>query len=241
MQDRERNSLDKYLEEIGREELLTPSEERELAGRIRHGDSKAVDRLITANLRFVVSVARQYRNKGLDMQDLVSEGNVGLLKAAEKFDADRGVRFVSYAQPFVRKCMEQAIEEQAGLYRIPKNEVTREEKKRSMPLSADAPLGGRENVNLLSFIENPDAPLADTMLADAGMTDEIKKLLCVLDEREKEVITLFFGIGYAKCTFAEIAEKMELKRERVRQIRNKAIRKMARNTDNEALKAYFGR
>lgn len=240
MLDRDRNSLDKYLEEIGRESLLTESEERELSERIRRGDSKAIESLTTANLRFVVSVARQYQNKGLDIQDLVSEGNIGLIKAAEKYDASQGARFVSYALPFVRKCMERAIEEQVGLYRVPRNESTAAEKKRSRAVSADAPLGGRENINLLHLIENPDAPQADSIVNELVMTEELQQLLDVLNEREREVITMFFGIGRDKLTFVEIGEKMGLKRERVRQIRNKAVRKISRRADSEILSSLLG-
>lgn len=239
MLDKEKNSLDRYLEEIGGETLLTQEEERDLSERIRRGDNKAVERLITANLRFVVSVARHYQNKGLDVQDLVSEGNIGLIRAAERFDAGRGTRFVSYAVPFVRKCMEQAIEEQVGLYRVPKGEKTKADERRSWGVSADAPLGGRDNVNLLSVIENKDVPEADALVDKRVIKEDIGRLFDALDMREREVVTLFFGMEGEKMTFAEIGEKMGLKRERVRQIRDKAMRKILRNTDNAAVKAYL--
>lgn len=241
MLDKEKNSLDRYMEEIGGETLLTHDEEKELSERIRRGDSKAIEKLITANLRFVVSVANQYKNKGLDVQDLVSEGNIGLIRAAERFDAERGTRFVSYAVPFVRKCMEQAIEEQVGLYRVPKGEKTKADVKRSKGISADAPLGGRDNVNLLSLIENTDVPEADVLADEYVIMKEIERLFGVLDERECEIVKLFFGIGGEKLTFAEIGAKLGLKRERVRQVRDKAMRKILRHTDNAAVKAYLER
>jgi len=241
MLDKEKNSLDRYIEEIGSETLLTQEEEKDLSERIRRGDSKAIEKLITANLRFVVSVANQYKNKGLDVQDLVSEGNIGLIRAAERFDAERGTRFVSYAVPFVRKCMERAIEEQVGLYRVPKVEKTKDDVKRSKGISADAPLGGRDNVNLLSLIENTDVLEADVLADEHMIMKEIERLFGVLDERECEIINLFFGIGGEKLTFAEIGSKLGLKRERVRQVRDKAMRKILRHTDNVAVKAYLER
>lgn len=240
MQEKEKNSLNKYIEEIGREVRLTEAEEKELAGRIGKGDEKALEQLARANLRFVVSMARKYQNRGIDMEDLVSEGNIGLMRAAARFDAKRGVRFVSYAAPFVRKCMEQAVEEQAGLYRVPKNEGTTAERKRSKALSADAPLGGRENVNLLSLIENPDAPQADSAADRSVMTKEAGRLLSTLNEREREVLVLFFGINGEKQTFAEIGERMGLKRERVRQIRDKALRKISRKAGNGMQELLIG-
>lgn len=240
MLEKDKTSLDKYLEDIGKEELLTEAEERELSERIKRGDRRAVEKLTTANLRFVVAMARQYKNKGVDMQDLVSEGNIGLMRAAERFDAGQGARFVSYAVPFVRKCMERAIDEQAGLCRVPNNNEGTTEKKRSRTLSADAPLGGRENVSLLHIIENPNAPQADAHVNSMVMTEELNRLLSVLNEREKEVLILFFGIGDDKLTFAEIGKRLGLKRERVRQIRDKAVRKISHGTDSEVLQSLLG-
>lgn len=239
MLDKEKNSLDRYLKDIEGETLLTQNEEQSLAERIRRGDREAVERLITANLRVVIATAHHYQNKGMDVQDLVSEGNIGLIRAAEKFDAGRGTRFVSYAVPFIRKCMEKAIEEQSGLYRIPKGETTKDGIRKSKGISADAPLGGRDNVNLLSLIENPDAPKADVLVDESVVREELACMLEILDEREREVLVLFFGMNGSKLTFAEIGEKMGLKRERVRQVRDKAIRKILRHTGNAAIKAYF--
>lgn len=241
MLDKDRNSLDKYLDEIGREKPLTDAEERELAVRIGGGDSRAVERLTKANLRFVVSVARKYQKMGVDMSDLISEGNLGLMKAASQYDGRSGVRFVSYASPIVHKFIERAVEEQGALYRVPKKEETKAEKKRSHPLSADAPLGGRENVNLLSVIENTDVMPADSVLDVDAAAQGIESVLAVLDGREREVMTLFFGIGGMKMTFAEIGERMGLKRERVRQIRDKALRKMSRAKNGAVLKSLMGR
>lgn len=239
MMDRDMNSLDKYLEEIKREQLLTEEEEQSLAKRVQAGDRRALEKLTTANLRLVVSVARMYQNSGVAMEDLVSEGNIGLMRAAERYEASRGSRFASYAVPIVRKCIERAVEEQGALYRIPKGETTPADKKRSKALSADAPLGGRENVNLLSLIANPDSPDADGGVNATVLNDEMARLLAMLDERERMVITLFFGIGREKMTFAEIGSEMGLKRERVRQIRDKAVRKISRSSDS-LLKSYRG-
>lgn len=237
MTDRDSTSLDKYMDEIRKEQLLTEAEERTLAERVQAGDRQALDRLTTANLRLVVSVARAYQNSGVDMEDLVSEGNIGLMHAAGRYDASRGSRFASYAVPIVRKYIERAIEEQGALYRIPKGEASAADKKRSKALSADAPLGGRENVNLLSLIANPDSPDADGGVNATVLNDEMARLLDVLDERERTVVTLFFGIGHEKMTFAEIGQEMGLKRERVRQIRDKAVRKISRAADG-FLKSY---
>ena len=220
MQDNDRNSLDRYIEEICREQVLTADEERELAGRIARGDGKAAEKLVTANLRFVISMANKYRGRGVEVEDLVSEGNIALMNAAAKFDASRS-RFVSYAVPMVRRAMEQAVESQGALYRVPRGEATAAEKRRSRALSVDAPLGGRENINLLSLLVNPNAPEADA--------------LGVLDERERRVVAAVFGIGCERLTMAEAAAEMGLKRERVRQIRDKAVRKLSKQ-----LKAAHG-
>ena len=211
--------FNKYLDEIGKEALLSDQEERELSEKILKGDQRALSKLVEANLRFVVTIARQYRGQGVEMEDLVSEGNMGLMKAAAKFDASKGVRFVNYAV--------KAIAQQSGLYQVPKDvkhdEVARQQ---SMPLSVDAPLGHRANMSLLSVLVNQDAPLADERVHSEVIEDAVEFALGSLDKRESKVINSYFGIGQEHETMAEIAEDLELKRERVRQIRDKAIRKL---------------
>lgn len=234
MQDNDRSSLDRYIEEICREQVLTADEERELAGRIARGDGKAAEKLVTANLRFVISMANKYRGRGVEVEDLVSEGNIALMNAAAKFDASRS-RFVSYAVPMVRRAMEQAVESQGALYRVPRGEATAAEKRRSRALSVDAPLGGRENINLLSLLVNPNAPEADAMFEDSPHGSLLADSLGVLDERERRVVAAVFGIGCERLTMAEAAAEMGLKRERVRQIRDKAVRKLSKQ-----LKAAHG-
>lgn len=234
MQDNDRNSLDRYIEEICREQVLTADEERELAGRIARGDGKAAEKLVTANLRFVISMANKYRGRGVEVEDLVSEGNIALMNAAAKFDASRS-RFVSYAVPMVRRAMEQAVESQGALYRVPRGEATAAEKRRSRALSVDAPLGGRENINLLSLLVNPNAPEADAMFDDSPHGSLLADALGVLYERERRVVAAVFGIGCERLTMAEAAAEMGLKRERVRQIRDKAVRKLSKQ-----LKAAHG-
>ena len=223
----EESSLNKYLDEIGRESLLTAEEERTLAERIKNGDECALNKLVEANLRFVVSIASQYKGKGLQMDDLVSEGNLGLLKAAGKFDATKGTRFVNYAVVHIRQQIEKAISQQIGLYQVPRD-VKDETVARlqSQPLSVDAPLGHRANMSLLSVFVNKDAPQADERVHSETIEEAIEFALGSLDERESRVVNAFFGINQEHETMAEIAEDMELKRERVRQIRDKAIRKL---------------
>ena len=224
--DMEDSALNRYLDEIGKEALLSDQVEKELSEQILKGDTKALSKLVEANLRFVVAVARQYKGKGVAMEDLVSEGNIGLMKAASKFDARKGVRFVNYAVVYVRDAIEKFIDQQAGLYQVPKdvkNEVGRQQ---SMPLSVDAPLGHRTNVSLLSVLVNQDAPLADERIHFEAVEDAVEFALGVLDARETKVVNAFFGIGQERETMAEIAEDMDLKRERVRQIRDKAVRKL---------------
>ena len=204
--------FNKYLDEIGKEALLSDQEERELSEKIRQGDQRALSKLVEANLRFVVTIARQYRGQGVEMEDLVSEGNMGLMKAAAKL---------------------KAIAQQSGLYQVPKDvkhdEVARQQ---SMPLSVDAPLGHRANINLLSVLVNKDAPLADERVHSEVIEDAVEFALGSLDKRESKVINSYFGIGQEHETMAEIAEDMELKRERVRQIRDKAIRKLRKAYKN---------
>ena len=223
----EDSALNRYLDEIGKEALLSDEVEKELSQKIQQGDTKALSKLVEANLRFVVTIARQYKGKGIAMEDLVSEGNIGLMKAASKFDANKGVRFVNYAVVYVRQAIEKFIEQQAGLYQVPKDvkdEVVA--RQQSMPLSVDAPLGHRTNMSLLSILVNQDAPQADERVHSEAIEAAVEYALGRLDERETKVVNSFFGIGQERETMAEIAEDMEVKRERVRQIRDKAVRKL---------------
>lgn len=214
--------LNKYLDEIGREQLLTEEQEARLSARILQGDERALNRLIEANLRFVVVIARQYQGQGLSMEDLVSEGNLGLMKAARKFDATRGLRFVNYAVVFIRQQIEKAVRKESDEQRV---ESTRDGQTRSV----DAPLGSKANVSLLSVLVNADSPQADQRVYNANLEDAIERSLQTLNERETTVINAFFGIGEERQTLAEIAERMSLKRERVRQIRDRAVRRLKKN------------
>ena len=221
----EESGLNRYLDEIGRESLLTADEERDLALKIQQGESKALNRLVEANLRFVVSIANQYKGKGLQMDDLVSEGNIGLMKAATRFDPDRGTRFVNFAVVHIRQQIEKAIAQQTD---PPKGKAS-SRNSGDLPLKAtsvDAPLGHRNNMSLLSVLVNQDAPLADERVHSEAIEEVIEFALGSLDERESRVINAFFGINQEHETMAEIAEDMDLKRERVRQIRDKAVRKL---------------
>jgi RNA polymerase primary sigma factor len=223
----EESALNKYLDEIGRESLLSAEEERELARKTKAGDSRALNKLVEANLRFVVTIATQYKGKGLPMEDLVSEGNMGLMKAASRFDPDKGTRFVNYAVVHIRQQIEKAIAQQAGLYQVPKDVKDQvAARMQSQPLSVDAPLGHRTNMSLLSVLVNQDAPLADERVHSEAIEDAVEFALGSLDARESRVINAFYGIDQEHETMAEIAEDMELKRERVRQIRDKAVRKL---------------
>ena len=223
----EDSGLNKYLDEIGRESLLSAEEERRLSEQIKQGNEHALNRLVEANLRFVVSIANQYKGRGLQMEDLISEGNLGLMKAASKFDASRGTRFVNYAVVHVRQQIEQAIEQQTGLYKVPKDMIhDTAARQQSWPLSMDAPLGHRTNMSLLSVLINKDAPMADERVYSEAIEDAIEQALLTLDERESKVVNAYFGINQEHETMAEIAEDMDLKRERVRQIRDKAVRKL---------------
>ena len=222
------NGLNNYLDEIGRQKLLSDEQERELSERIHQGDQRAISQLVEANLRFVVKLAASYRGRGLDMDDLVSEGNIGLLNAATKFDASRGTRFVNYAVPYVRRQMERAIEQQNGLYKLPKD-ADRQARQNGHPLSVDAPLGSRSSVSLLSVLINQDAPQADERVYSEAIEHAVEFALQSLSERETQVINRFFGIDREHETMAEIAEDLDLKRERVRQIRNHAIRRLKKS------------
>lgn len=274
---RESASLDKYLQEIGHEELLTTDEEVELAQRIRKGDKRALERLTKANLRFVVSVAKQYQNQGLSLPDLINEGNVGLIKAAEKFDETRGFKFISYAVWWIRQSILQAIAEQSRLVRLPLNQVgsvnkiTRElnkfeqehERKPSVDeiaervdlpedkiadamkansrhVSMDAPIADGEDSSMIDFLAG-DSSNTDKELAIESLKAEVSRILKLLTDKEQKVLRAFFGIdGSPEMTLDEIGEKYNLTRERVRQIKEKALRRLRHNTKNKLLKSYLG-
>lgn len=212
-------NLTNYLDEIGRESLLSWEEECRLSARIKAGDQRALNKLIETNLRFVVTIARQYLGNGLPMDDLISEGNIGLMKAAAKYDAERGLRFVNYAVVFVRQQIEKALKMESAELRV-------ENARDGLSRSVDAPLGGRTNMNLLSVLVNDNASLADTRVYDSAVEKAVEQALLSLDERERSVIMAYYGINQDHLTMAEIAEDMQLKRERVRQIRNRAVRRM---------------
>ena len=274
---RESASLDKYLQEIGREELVSVEEEVELAQRIKKGDRKAREKLTRANLRFVVSVAKQYQNQGLSLPDLINEGNVGLIKAAEKFDETRGFKFISYAVWWIRQSILQAIAEQSRIVRLPLNQVgsvnkinkvlnkfeQENERKPSLEeisekvdlpedkiddalkinsrhVSVDAPFSDGDDNSLLDVLVNNDSPMADRSLVLESLRAEINTALQSLNERERNVIEAFFGINQQEMTLDEIGTKYGLTRERVRQIKEKAIRRLRNSTKNKILKAYLG-
>lgn len=274
---RESASLDKYLQEIGHEELLTTDQEVELAQRIRKGDKRALERLTKANLRFVVSVAKQYQNQGLSLPDLINEGNVGLIKAAEKFDETRGFKFISYAVWWIRQSILQAIAEQSRLVRLPLNQVgsvnkiTRElnkfeqehERKPSVDeiaervdlpedkiadamkansrhVSMDAPIADGEDSSMIDFLAG-DSSNTDKELAIESLKAEVSRILKLLTDKEQKVLRAFFGIdGSPEMTLDEIGEKYNLTRERVRQIKEKALHRLRHNTKNKLLKSYLG-
>lgn len=274
---RESASLDKYLQEIGHEELVTVEEEVELAQRIRKGDRHALEKLTKANLRFVVSVAKQYQNQGLSLPDLINEGNMGLIKAAEKFDETRGFKFISYAVWWIRQSILQAIAEQSRIVRLPLNQVgsvnkinrmlnkfEQENERRpsideiadsvDLPenkiedalkvntrhVSVDAPFADGDDNSLIDILPNSDAPMADKALVMESLREEISRALRTLNERERNIIECFFGINNPEMTLEEIGDKFGLTRERVRQIKEKAIRRLRHNTKNRVLKAYLG-
>lgn len=216
------NSLNVYLDEIGQSKLLSEEEERKLALRIKAGDDRALNKLVESNLRFVVSIARQYQGKGLSISDLISEGNIGLMKAARKFDGERGLRFVNYAVTFVRQQIEKALEKESSEQRVESNTL-------GQSRSVDAPLGGRANMSLLSVLTDALSPLADERVYSSAVADAVEYALQQLNEREQKVITAYFGINQDHLTLGEIAADMDLKRERVRQIRNRAIRRLKQN------------
>ena len=274
---RESASLDKYLQEIGREELVSPEEEVELAQRIRKGDQKALEKLTKANLRFVVSVAKQYQNQGLSLPDLINEGNLGLIKAAEKFDETRGFKFISYAVWWIRQSILQALAEQSRIVRLPLNQVGSlnkinkalskfEQENERQPsseelsemidvpkdkisdtlrvsgrhVSVDAPFVEGEYNSLLDVLPNDDSPSADRGLVNESLNTEIERALSTLSSREREIIKSFFGIGCQEMTLEEIGERFGLTRERVRQIKEKAIRRLKSPNRSKLLKGYLG-
>ena len=274
---RESASLDKYLQEIGKEDLITVEEEVELAQRIRKGDQKALEKLTRANLRFVVSVAKQYQNQGLSLPDLINEGNLGLIKAAEKFDETRGFKFISYAVWWIRQSILQALAEQSRIVRLPLNQVgslnkinkayarfEQEHERRPSPeelaeqldlpaekiadtlrvsgrhISVDAPFVEGEDNSLLDVLVNDDSPVAAKTLMNESLSTEVERALATLTERERDIIKLFFGIGCQEMTLEEIGEKFGLTRERVRQIKEKAIRRLRHSSRSKLLKTYLG-
>ena len=275
---RESASLDKYLQEIGREDLITVEEEVELAQRIRGGDRLALEKLTRANLRFVVSVAKQYQNQGLSLPDLINEGNLGLIKAAEKFDETRGFKFISYAVWWIRQSILQALAEQSRIVRLPLNQVgslnkinkafskfEQENERRPSPeelaevldipvekiadtmkvsgrhISVDAPFVEGEDNSLLDVMINDDSPNADRVLINESLSKEIERVLAfTLSDRERDIVKKFFGIGVTEMTLEEIGDEFGLTRERVRQIKEKAIRKLRPNAKSKLLKGFLG-
>ena len=274
---RESASLDKYLQEIGREELISVEDEVELAQRIRKGDRAGLEKLTRANLRFVVSVAKQYQNQGLSLPDLINEGNLGLIKAAQKFDETRGFKFISYAVWWIRQSILQSLAEQSRIVRLPLNQVgslnkinkalsrfEQENERRPSPeelaeeldipidkiadtlkvsgrhISVDAPFVEGEDNSLLDVLPNDDSPVADHTLMNESLQTEIDRALETLTEREADITRMFFGIGCQEMTLEEIGAKFALTRERVRQIKEKAIRRLRNNTKNKILKSYLG-
>lgn len=273
---RESASLDKYLQEIGKEELISVSEEVELAQRIKKGDHAALDKLIKANLRFVVSVAKQYQNQGLSLPDLINEGNLGLIRAAQKFDETRGFKFISYAVWWIRQSILQALAEQSRIVRLPLNQVSslnkitkemarfeQENERRpsteelaerldmtvdkisdtiqvsGRPISVDAPFVEGEDNSLLDVLTNDDSPMADADLNKESLSKEVDRALKQLYDREREILKMFFGIGCQEMTLEEIGAKFDLTRERVRQIKEKAIRRL-KGQKSKLLKSYLG-
>ena len=274
---RESAALEKYLQEIGKEEMISAEEEVELAQRIRHGDQKALERLTKANLRFVVSVAKQYQNQGITLPDLINEGNLGLLKAAERFDETRGFKFISYAVWWIRQSILQAISEQSRIVRLPLNQVGSVNKiaheinrfeqeferkpsldeiaeKIDLPeekideamninghhISVDAPFVAGEDNSLLDVMANENSPMADSSLVEESLRAEIQNALNILNERERNVIEASYGINRPELTLEEIGAKFGLTRERVRQIKEKAIRKLRSCSKNKILKTFLG-
>ena len=276
---RESQSLEKYLQEIGKVDLVSPEDEVKLARLIKQGDQKALDRLTKGNLRFVVSVAKQYQNQGLSLPDLINEGNLGLIKAAQRFDETRGFKFISYAVWWIRQSILQSLAEQARIVRLPLNkvgltnriqktysqleqeyerepsaeevaealgmdieEVTASMNISSRHVSMDSPMSDGEENTLLDVLENPNAEKTDgDLVYNQSLKTEIERSLTTLTERQKEVICFFFGIGVDHpMSLEDIGEKFSLTRERVRQIKDKAITKLKTNTRCQVLRTYLG-
>lgn len=237
---KEKDSINRYLNDIGHHNLLSNEEELQLADRIQAGESQAIEELTSANLTYVITLANQYVKRGLALEDLISEGNIGMLQAATKFSRDAGKRFVAFAAPYIRDAMEQAIEQQAGLYRVPRNaDNNKLEKKRSKALSIDEPLCGSHELSLGHVIPDRNATVPDEDLEKDMLLGELTELIADLDQREQQVIRALYGIGTEAKTMLETGMAMGLKRERVRQIRNKAIRKICRLTKSSDLKDYL--
>ncbi len=275
---RDSASLEKYLQEIGREQMIAPSEEPILAQKIRTGDAAALDKLVRANLRFVVSVAKQYQNQGLSLLDLINEGNLGLIKAAKKFDETKGFKFISYAVWWIRQSILQALAEQARIVRLPLNKlgalnkikkafVQLEQKYEREPsaeelseilemsedqvsdtlgvsgraVSVDAPFDSKDDQsNLLDVLSNPNSPSADTDMIAESMQQDIIRSLNTLPAKESDVLKLFYGIGHQRAhTLEEISMKLEMTRERVRQIKDNGIKRLRHNSRSRLLRTYF--
>ena len=275
---RDSHSLDKYLQEIGKVDLLTPEQEIEFSIKIKKGDQVSLERMVKANLRFVVSVAKQYQNQGLSLGDLINEGNLGLIKAAKRFDETRGFKFISYAVWWIRQSILQALAEQSRIVRLPLNrvgalnkigkaynsleqeyereptadeiakeldmdldEVSETLKMSSRHVSMDAPFAQGDENSLLDVLASDENPLPDTSLMSDSLRNEIERALSTLTERESEVIKLYFGFnGDHSLTLEEIGEQFHLTRERVRQIKEKAIRRLRHTSRSRNLRAYLG-
>jgi RNA polymerase primary sigma factor len=274
---RDSEALDRYLQDISKEPLITLEEEVDLARRIKKGDSEAREKLIKANLRFVVSVAKQYQRQGMSLTDLINEGNLGLIKAAERFDETKGFKFISYAVWWIRQSILQAIAEKGRVVRIPLNQIgtlqkinkannkfeqenerepSPEELAASMgvpidkirmsiplsgkPVSFDAPIMEGESSNLLDLIANGNSPDPEALLKSESLQKEINRVLKSMSKREEEIITLSFGLGVAPLTMEEIGRRLNLTRERVRQVREKALRKMRHSSRRRLLRSFMG-
>ncbi len=275
---REITSLDKYLQEIGRLEMITPEEEVQLAQRIKQGDQRALDKLTKANLRFVVSVAKQYQNQGMSLPDLINEGNVGLIKAAQRFDETRGFKFISYAVWWIRQSILQALAEQSRIVRLPLNKIgslnkinkefarleqefertpNHEEVAASLNMSdfevreslrnagkhasMDAPVDNDGENTMYDFMKSDDGTTPESELMYESLKTEINRAISTLTQKEQDILKMFFGLdGYTPMTLDEIGEKFDLTRERVRQIKEKAIKRLKHTSRSKILKSYLG-
>ena len=275
---RESTALEKYLQDISHEGLVSVEEEIELARKIKKGDVKALEKLTKANLRFVVSVAKQYQNQGLSLPDLINEGNLGLIKAAKKYDETRGFKFISYAVWWIRQSIMQAISEQSRIVRVPINQLGVIHKMRKVvqqfeqeyqrlpsideiaeqidlpkekiveimsmitkKISMDAPISTNDDGNLLDVLPNKNSPSADEDLLEEGLKKEIERLLVSLSEREQIILRGYFGINQREMSLEEIGEQTGLTRERVRQLKEKAIKRLRCNAIGDSLKGYLGK